>query len=253
MVASISLVELTGQISAVEAATRAAAAPAPATLQPVTAAAAAPALAEPGFAASPYDQPGAVLPQPIAVGEAWPRLDPPGVALPQPDRLPQRGFAGATLTPAASVPPAGDAVKTDAADTRAATVEPVALVGAPGSHDSDADAPAAAVDVAAEGTRDAVADQAPPENPSEAILWWRGREPTLTFNQIAARVGRSERTVRRVLDAATPAAPPQPATPEDPVPPSAPTTRRADPRNLSGGHSANGARVEDLAESVTSS
>ena len=83
------------------------------------------------------------------------------------------------------------------------------------------------------------ADEVPPDNPSEAILWWRDRDPTLTLSQIAAKVGRSERTVRRTLDSAAasvvPASPGQPA--GDGAAPKRPT---------------NGAAVDGLAGSVAS-
>jgi hypothetical protein len=42
-------------------------------------------------------------------------------------------------------------------------------------------------------------DAVPPANPAEAVRWWRAKDPTMSPTQIAARVGRSERTVRRVL------------------------------------------------------
>src|SRR5207248_11100807 len=57
------------------------------------------------------------------------------------------------------------------------------------------------------------ADEVPPDNPREAILWWRDKDPTLTLSQIAAKVGRSDRTVRRTIDNATAS-----AVPASPVP-----------------------------------
>ena len=90
------------------------------------------------------------------------------------------------------------------------------------------------IEKAADRDGDAVLVETPPENPHEAIVWWRIKDPSLTVVQIAGRVGRSERTVRRILEAATAAG-------------------RSGAAHPPGGGPTNGAVVQELAESVASS
>jgi hypothetical protein len=143
--------------------------------------------------------------------------------------------AGSTPLPRADAPSpsTADAVEPTlepAIDTVAEpVVEPAGVTVAGPKHDGDR------TDRRANGR----ADEVPPVNPSEAIVWWRDKDPTLTLSQIAAKVGRSERTVRRTLDSAAasivPAGPGQPA--GDGTAPKRPT---------------NGAAVDGLAGSATS-
>ncbi len=44
----------------------------------------------------------------------------------------------------------------------------------------------------------------PPTGTVEAVAWWRARHPDMPVREICAKVGRSERTVRRILDALPP-------------------------------------------------
>jgi hypothetical protein len=85
------------------------------------------------------------------------------------------------------------------------------------------------------------ADDRPPANPADAVAWWRARDPDMPVREICAKVGRSERTVRRILDGL----PPQSAPPEHHA--------DAGPAET-GGHRAgvNGAAVPTLAAPVTS-
>ena len=75
----------------------------------------------------------------------------------------------------------------------------------------------------------------PPDTPSEAIVWWRAKDPALTLSQIGAKVGRSERTVRRIFDNASTDALQPPSSPAGPAQPHI-----------------NGATVDDLADPVVS-
>ena len=84
-------------------------------------------------------------------------------------------------------------------------------------------------------------DEGPPANTADAVAWWRARDPDMPVREICAKVGRSERTVRRILDGLAPQ--------------SAPVDGRAgDSAPDAGGHrpGINGATVTTLADSVTS-
>jgi len=80
-----------------------------------------------------------------------------------------------------------------------------------------------------------------PANVAEAVAWWRARHPDMPVREVCARVGRSERTVRRILD----------GLPPRPVPVDAPA---GDHAAGAGGPrpGANGATVTTLAGPVTS-
>lgn len=216
VVSSISLVELTGQISAVDATARAATARAatepppaehratpgvPAPLQPVPE----PSIAlqdgrrSPGFElappavapAAPRTVQPAALPAtpPVTVtgastGDA-PAEPVPADARPTPQRRADTPAPGTATTVEPAVEPIIDTV-----------VEPVAAAVTGPKHGGDR------TDGRTDDRVNGRADEVPPDNPSEAILWWRDKDPTLTLSQIAAKVGRSERTVRRTLDRA---------------------------------------------------
>jgi hypothetical protein len=232
VVSSISLVELTGQISAVEATARVATASAVAAPPPaaplVESLPVEPSLAEqraaPGVSASlaPVPELSTVPPQrhrppgsglaPVAVLPTVPPLVPPAtVSGGRAGDAPVEPLAAAArqATPApydAPAPSTTDTAGYVAKPVVEPVVEPVTEpVGGP------------AGDPDGTGCR---TDEVPPENPSEAIIWWRAKDPTLTLSQIAAKVGRSERTVRRTLDnasiSAAPAEPTQPPSPQAP-------------------------------------
>jgi len=55
--------------------------------------------------------------------------------------------------------------------------------------------PAPALTATAAGVGDV-----PPSRTAEAVAWWRARHPGMPVREICAKVGRSERTVRRILD-----------------------------------------------------
>jgi hypothetical protein len=228
VVSSVSLIELTGQISAVEATARAAAVQG--ATEPLPAA---PQVEPP---AVQHTTPGVSAPlAPVAeLSTASDRYWPPGSGL---------------------APPAVPLVMVNGGRTGDLRTEPVAA-DAHGSPQPRVDAPAASTartvervpepvveplvvpagDMADTGDR---TNDVPPQKPSEAIIWWRAKDPTLTLSQIAAKVGRSERTVRRTLDGAPiSAAPAEPAEPPSPEVPRRPT---------------NGAAVDGLAGSVVSS
>jgi len=99
-----------------------------------------------------------------------------------------------------------------------------------------APAAAGAGTTGAAATRPSTGD-VPPANTADAIAYWRAKDPTMSVRELCAKVGRSERTVRRILDG-LPLADQQPA------------DSQADP----GGHrsGANGAAVPTLAGTVTS-
>jgi hypothetical protein len=73
----------------------------------------------------------------------------------------------------------------------------------------------------------------PPAGTAAAVAYWRAHEPNLSVKQIAEKVGRSTRTVRRVLDRLP-----------DGVP--------AAPDSADTGRGVNGATVPGLADAVTS-
>lgn len=252
VVASISLVELTGQITAVEATARAAA---HTTITEPNPAAPPPAVPLPVVRA-PADQPSI----PVA---PLPLVPVPGSSTAPPDRPwpPDSGLpslAAPSTAPAAAAPvvppvePATTLTAVSADDDRA---EPLAAAARPARPTleepapSTADTPASATDpgvapaVRPAGDTADIGDQdteVPPDNPSEAVIWWRGKDPTLSLRQIAAKVGRSERTVRRILYSA-----PTDAAPAEPPQPQGTTAVSHRPTN--------GAALDDLAASVVSS
>jgi hypothetical protein len=244
VVSSISLVELTGQISAAEATARAAAA------QP-----------------APQPLPAAWQAEPPAMQHATPDVPAPSApalvpSTARPDHQGPAGSGQARVAAPLTTPSTVSRAVVIGARTADAPVEPLAAdsrltrprVGAPAPDTVDIAWPGtepitepAAEPVVGPGagpggdTEDigGRSDEMPPENPSEAIIWWRAKDPTLTLSQIAAKVGRSERTVRRTLDSAPiSAAPAEPAKPPTPDVPTRPT---------------NGAAVDGLAGSVASS
>jgi hypothetical protein len=254
VVSSISLVELTGQISVAETAARTAAA-----VSPVTAAAE----ATPGALVQP------LAAQVVAAGARSPL--PPAVVAGQ--RLPGGESAvQATVAPVAAaiaVPGNGTAAAQDGAprvvDDNVAPGRGWALRDGDHTSDRDADPDDADLDDAphevevaagrsptaglAESTDPPAtvpptgvgADDRPPANIADAVAWWRARDPDMPVREICAKVGRSERTVRRILDGLPPR--------------SVPADRRAgDSVPDAGAHrpGINGATVTPLADSVTS-
>jgi hypothetical protein len=221
VVASISLVELTGQISAAETAARVAAAASPVTAATVATSGApvAPSTADvvPAGARSPLP-PAAAVRQRIPGGQAaiQAAVAPVAVAIAVPGNgraAARDGDAGPDDAPGEAQVPAG----------RSPTV-----------------ALAASTDPPAMGTGVGVDDR-PPANTADAVAWWRAHHPDMPVREICAKVGRSERTVRRILDRL----PPQ----------SVPVDEYAGDRAADAGwHRAgiNGATVTPLADSVTS-
>jgi hypothetical protein len=235
VVSSISLVELTDQISAAEATARAATAVAATQPPPVQPRGAEPSPAEHRMrphVPAPLPPVSTVLPDghrppdlepaPPAVAPAIPRtVEPAALLLATPPVTiisAPTGGAPAEPVPADAQPSAQRRADTPAPRTAATVepaveptvvVEPVAEPVAAAKHGEDR------TDGGADDRAKGRADEVPPDNPSEAILWWRDKDPTLTLTQIAAKVGRSERTVRRTIDSATasvvPAGPGQPA------------------------------------------
>ena len=85
------------------------------------------------------------------------------------------------------------------------------------------------------------ADGWPPANTADAVAWWRAHHPNMPVREICAKVGRSERTVRRILDGL----PPRPVLVDDDAGDRAADAGGPRPR-------INRATVTPLADSVTS-
>ena len=255
MVASISLVELTGQISVAETAARTAAAAAvtgDAAAPPCAPVAAPAADSEPARALSPAVVAGQRLPggesavqaavAPVAVAIAVPGngtaaahdgdarvvddfvAPEPGRALRDGNRAVDGGDRDADPDHA-NPDDARDEAKVQLAAGRSSTAALAA------STDPTATVPGTGVG----------ADDRPPANTVDAVAWWRAHHPAMPVREICAKVGRSERTVRRILDGLAP----QPA-PVD--------GRAGDSARDADGHrpGINGATVTTLADSVTS-
>jgi hypothetical protein len=90
-------------------------------------------------------------------------------------------------TPAVAAEPGTGPGTTPAAD-------PAAVGQAPADQSVDAQAP---LDSSAACQDDG---DGPPADPAAAVAWWRSREPNLSLKELADKVGRSTRTVRRILD-----------------------------------------------------
>ncbi len=261
LVSSISLVELTAQISVAETAARSAAA-----ASPITAAAAAPPGAPvappaadvmPAGARSPLP-PAVVVRQRIPGGEsaAQAAVAPVAVAIAVPDNGTAAAHDGdarvvddfVAREPGRAVRDGNHAVDggdrdadPDDADPDDARDEAKVEVGV-GAGRSSAAALTASTDPTATvpGTGVGVDDR-PPANTVDAVAWWRAHHPDMPVREICAKVGRSERTVRRILDGLAPQ--------------SVPVDGRAgDSAPDAGGHrpGINGATVTSLADSVTS-
>jgi hypothetical protein len=221
LVSSISLVELTAQISTAEAAARAAqASNPPAATRPagIAAPAAAPASAQAPANNRPTAAPSVDAPRQVpdddavrtraaaataarghdggADGEV---RHPPALAVPRVDAgtgdrmpaLPPR--VGSHAVEGINLPTDGDD-----------RVDVVEVVDRPNGPDMQPPVsgrqPASALPSPAPGVGDV-----PPANTGEAVAWWRARHPDMPVREICAKVGRSERTVRRILDALPPA------------------------------------------------
>ncbi len=255
LVASISLVELTGQISAAETAARtAASSPVPAAVAAPGAPVAPPADdVVPAGARSPLP-PAVVVRQRIPGGEsaAQAAVTPVAVAV----AVPGNGTAAAQDSDArvvddfvarepgralrdgnhaadggdrdADLDDANPDEAPDEVEVAAGRLSTAALAA---STDPTATVPGTGVGV----------DDRPPANTVDAVAWWRARDPDMPVREICAKVGRSERTVRRILDGL----PPQPVPVHEYAGDSA-----ADAEVHRAG--INGATVATLADSVTS-
>ncbi len=252
LVSSISLVELTGQISVAETAARAAPAAPPGAPAVSLAADVMPAAAR-----SPLP-PAVVARQRIPGGESAVQAAGPPVAVaiavpgngtateqdsdarvvdvvaPEPGRaLPDAnhrvGGGDRDADPDHANP--DDANPDDAPDEAEVAAGRSSTAALAASTDPTATMPETAVG----------ADDRPPANPADAVAWWRAHHPNMPVRDICAKVGRSERTVRRILD----------GLPSQSV---SVHGRAGDRAADVGGHrpGINGATVTTLADSVTS-
>jgi hypothetical protein len=251
LVSSISLVELTSQIAAAEAAARAATAttaPAATGQASIGAPLVAPATLEAPVSSWPAAAPGVDPPRQIPDDDAtfhagaaavaatghgddgaevahWPAVDTRRVDGDPCHRMPdpQLRVVGHASGAVSEHP---DPDETDVADVVDDAEGVRAYAPVPATD------PASALASTATGVGDV-----PPSNTGEAVAWWRARHPDMPVREICAKVGRSERTVRRILDGLRP------------------TDQRTDagPTDVSGHRSGvNGAAVPTLADSITS-
>ncbi len=257
LVSSISLVELTAQISTAEAAARAAeASNAPAATRPagIAAPAAVPASAQAPANNRPAAAPSVDAPRQVPDDDVRARAaaataargrdggadgevrHPPALAVPRVDAgtgdrmpaLPPR--LGSHAVEGINLPTDGD---DRGGGDRIDVVEVVDRPNGPRMQPPvSGRQPAPALPLTATGVEDV-----PPANTGEAVAWWRGRHPDMPVREICAKIGRSERTVRRILDALPP------------------TDQRTDagPTDASGHRTGvNGVAVPTLADPVTS-
>jgi hypothetical protein len=256
LVSSISLVELTGQISAAETAARAAAAVPTVSAAAAAAASGAPIAPPPGDVApagAVSSSPAVVARQPMPGGQS------PAQPAAQSAARDSVEAAAAPVAVALAVPAVAgngttaaqdghahlldtDADDADPDDTDANDIDPddpPREVGVPGGR-SPGVALVASTDPP--GTETGVgADGGPPANTADAVAWWRAHRPNMPVREICAKVGRSERTVRRILDGLSP----RPVPVGDDAGDRAADADGPRPR-------INGATVTPLADSVTS-
>jgi hypothetical protein len=201
IVASVSLVELAGRIRAADAADTVDAARAATQAHDMTEDATAP--------AGRPDPPPLAVPGGVPVTAARPAGRDngarPAIATAEP--------AGAGATQAAPAAPVGDAADPDPAastlDTEAVgELEPVGTLAPVGEPDPVRNArPVNDGPLGPPRDRPRVAGRAvptppqdrPPAEPRAAVAYWHAKDPTLKPGDIAAKVGRSRSTVRRVL------------------------------------------------------
>jgi len=170
IVASVSLVELAGRLR---------------TTHPALAAR--PDRGDAGAAAAPKEAaPTAAVARATQTLPTGPRGDAHAAGPPQPRHDADRtGAATETGTPAA-----------------AAASQPPPAQPTPDSRHPDQPEPDAAASrehAHLPPPRDTAAREDPPAQPRAAVAYWRTKDPTLRPAQIATKVGRSERTVRRIL------------------------------------------------------
>jgi hypothetical protein len=194
IVASVSLVELAGRIRTADTATASATATATA-----TGVGAATTVATDAVTGPPADQPPVASHiAPSVAGSTGPPVDArtasPGGALTD-----RQAGAGRVIV----VEPAeftAEAVETSAVGQNPARLPPeaVRLDDGHGGPDGPADGARAGVPPSRAPGHRLLGDR-PPAEPKTAIAYWHAKDPTLKPGDIAARVGRSRSTVRRVL------------------------------------------------------
>jgi len=155
----------------------------------------------------------AAAPAPTAIQNAvaWVQPGQPG----RPDANPVVAVGRASFGGPAAHEPAAEDLSVD---------EPSPTVPPPWAGDPPGGAPLA----------DAPVVETPPTDTADAVAYWRAKDPTMSVRDICAKVDRSERTVRRILDRLPE---PTPAVPE----PAASTEHRV-----------NGTSPSELARSVLS-